>query len=177
MAAHPLETTPRPDPNAGVRLQEPSLEDGPALWRMARDSQVLDVNSPYSYTLWCRDFADTSVVAKDGDRACGFITGYVRPADPGTFFVWQVAVDHGHRGRGLARRMLDALAARMTARGHHWLEATVTPDNAASTAMFESFARDHGCTVARAPLFGPEHLPGDHEPEVLFRIGPLPARA
>ncbi|XRQ02732.1 diaminobutyrate acetyltransferase [Actinomadura welshii] len=178
MAAQPLESpTRRPDPNettADVQLQEPSLADGPELWRMARDSRVLDLNSPYSYTLWCRDFADTSVVARDAGTACGFITGYVRPSRPDTFFVWQVAVDDDHRGQGLARRMLDRLADRLVPRGHRFLEATVTPDNTASTAMFESFARARGCEVARSPLFGAEHFPdGGHEPEVLFRIGPI----
>ena len=105
---------------------------------------------------------------------CGFITGYVRPSRPDTFFVWQVAVDQDHRGQGLARRMLHSLADRLVPRGHRYLEATVTPDNTASTAMFESFARDRGCQVARSPLFGAEHFPeGGHEPEVLFRIGPI----
>ena len=157
-----------------MQLQEPSLADGPALWRLARDSRVLDVNSPYSYTLWCRDFADTSVVARHDDVACGFITGYVRPSRPDTFFVWQVAVDPDQRGQGLGRRMLDRLADRLAPRGHRFMEATVTPDNSASTAMFESFARARGCEVARSPLFGAEHFPEEvHEPEVLFRIGPI----
>ncbi|MQY02202.1 diaminobutyrate acetyltransferase [Actinomadura macrotermitis] len=173
MAVNHLETTPRTVRKPETRLQEPTVDDGPELWRIARDSKVLDVNSTYSYTLWCRDFAGTSVVAKDAGTACGFVTGYVRPAAPDTFFVWQVAVDRDHRGQGLARRMLDHLAGRMAARGHRFVEATVTPANTASTAMFESFARDHGCALTRRPLFGPEHL-GGHDPEVLFRIGPLP---
>ncbi len=178
MAAQPLEsTTRRPDSNetnADVQLQVPSLADGPELWRMARDSRVLDLNSPYSYALWCRDFADTSVVARDAGGPCGFITGYVRPSRPDTFCVWQVAVDQDHRGQGLARRMLHSLADRLVPRGHRYLEATVTPDNTASTAMFESFARARGCELARSPLFAAEHFPeGGHEPEVLFRIGPI----
>ncbi|MFC6886659.1 MULTISPECIES: diaminobutyrate acetyltransferase [Actinomadura] len=174
MAAQPLESPiRRTDPEPDVQLQEPCLEDGPELWRLARESRVLDVNSPYSYTLWCRDFPDTSVVARDGGVPCGFITGFARPASPETFFVWQVAVDHGHRGQGLARRMLDELGDRMSARGYRFMEATVTPSNTASTAMFESFARARGAELVRTPLFGAEHLPEKHEPEVLFRIGPF----
>ncbi|MFF5257678.1 diaminobutyrate acetyltransferase [Actinomadura viridis] len=160
-------------PDPAIRLDEPRLEDGPELWRLARDSRVLDVNSPYSYVLWCRDFAGTSVVARAGGAPCGFITGFQRPARPDTLFVWQVAVDRSFRGRGLARRMLDALGDRMAARGHRYVEATVTPGNTASTRMFESFARGRGCDLTRSPLFGAEHFPEGHEPEVLFRIGPL----
>ncbi|MFI0349534.1 diaminobutyrate acetyltransferase [Actinomadura sp. 9N407] len=187
MAAQPLQSPPdRSGPNPAIRLSEPHLEDGPELWRLARDSRVLDVNSPYSYVLWCRDFAGTSVVARPTadpatgpatgkpDRPCGFITGFTRPTAPDTLFVWQVAVDDSFRGQGLARRMLDDLGDRLAARGGGYVEATVTPDNTASTRMFESFARNRGCELARSPLFGREHLPEGHEPEVLFRIGPVP---
>ncbi|MFB4316151.1 diaminobutyrate acetyltransferase [Actinomadura sp. 21ATH] len=176
MAAQPLQTPPdRSGHNSAIRLEEPHLEDGPELWRLARDSRVLDVNSPYSYVLWCRDFAGTSVVARDTGtgRPCGFITGFTRPAAPDTLFVWQVAVDDAFRGQGLARRMLDDLGDRVAARGGGYVEATVTPDNTPSTRMFESFARNRGCALERTPLFGREHFPEGHEPEVLFRIGPL----
>ncbi|MFC4908078.1 diaminobutyrate acetyltransferase [Actinomadura gamaensis] len=177
MAVKPLRSAPgRTVPSAGFVLAEPTLRDGPELWRMARDSAVLDVNSPYSYTLWCRDFAATSIVAREDTpqgRPCGFVTGYLRPDAPATLFVWQVAVDREHRGHGLARRMLDGLAERLVPRGARALEATVTPDNTASTALFTSFARDHGAELTRSPLFGPDVLAGGHEPEVLFRIGPL----
>ncbi|MEU6034901.1 diaminobutyrate acetyltransferase [Actinomadura sp. NPDC047616] len=166
-------TSPPPGDESAVRLREPELADGPEMWRLARDSNVLDVNSPYSYVLWCRDFSSTSVVARADGAACGFVTGYVRPDRRDTLFVWQVAVDRAHRGQGLARRMLDRLGDRMPELGCRYMEATVTPGNAASAAMFESFARGRGCPVVRSPLFGDEHLPAGHEPEILFRIGPL----
>ncbi|GIH71872.1 L-2,4-diaminobutyric acid acetyltransferase [Sphaerimonospora thailandensis] len=158
-------------------MEEPKIDDGSRLWRIARDSETLDVNSPYSYLLWCRDFSDTSVVARDGSDACGFVTGFTRPRAADTFFVWQVAVDRSWRGQGLARRMLDWLAERMVARGHRYLEATVTPDNTASERLFESFARDWGSPLERRPVFGSEHFPASHEPEVLFRIGALEPRS
>ncbi|WP_395106859.1 diaminobutyrate acetyltransferase [Actinomadura sp. SCN-SB] len=174
MAAQPLQSpADRTGPDPAIRLEEPRLEDGPELWRLARDSRVLDVNSPYSYLLWCRDFSGTSVVARAKTGPCGFITGYIRPGSDDTFFVWQVAVDPSFRGRGVARRMLDALGDRLAPRGHTYMEATVTPDNTASARMFESFARARGCPLERTPLFGAEHFPEGHEPEELFRIGPL----
>src|SRR3569833_2163773 len=61
-------------------FEPPRLEDGRQLWRIARDSKTLDLNSPYSYVLWCRDFAATSVVARAGDEVRGFVTGFDRPA-------------------------------------------------------------------------------------------------
>src|SRR3954468_5062814 len=91
-----------------VRIESPRVEDGAAIWRIARDSEVLDLNSSYSYLLWCRDFAGTSAVARDdAGEPIAFITGYVRPERPSTLVVWQVAVDHAHRGHGLAGLLLE----------------------------------------------------------------------
>lgn len=99
-------------------IDTPRVEDGAAIWRIARDSEVLDLNSSYSYLLWCRDFAATSVVARDTAGApIGFVTGYVRPDRPEALVVWQVAVDQAYRGLGLAGVLLDGLIAKVTARG------------------------------------------------------------
>lgn len=166
----------RPPEDDGLRLAHPSLEDGPHMWRLA-GATGMDVNSPYAYTLWCRDFASTSVVARDGDRVIAYVTGYARPDSPDTYFLWQVAVDPDYRGRRLARRMLDFIGDRIAARGLRHLEATVTPDNTASRALFASFARDRGAQIIWSPLFTREHFPAGegapHEPEDLVRIGPL----
>ena len=96
----------------GPRIDRPDVVDGAALWRIAKDSAALDLNSSYSYLLWCRDFAGTSAVARGLDgRPVGFVTAYLRPDRPRTLLVWQVAVDASHRGRGLAARLLDVLTA------------------------------------------------------------------
>ncbi|MPY35005.1 diaminobutyrate acetyltransferase [Streptomyces adustus] len=161
---------------ADLHFDRPSVSDGAALWRIAKDSGTLDLNSSYSYLLWCRDFAGTSAVARGEDgRPVGFVTGYVRPERPHTLLVWQVAVDRTHRGRGLAGSLLDGLTARIAA--EHPLtcvETTITPDNTASERLFTSYAARHGAAVTREVLFAADHFPdGPHAPEVLYRIGPL----
>lgn len=161
-------------------LDSPRLDDGAALWRIARDSRALDLNSPYSYLLWCRDYAGTSIVARDDSRGpVGFVTGYVRPEAPRTLLIWQVAVDHGQRGRGLAAAMLDALTLRTREnRDVTAVETTITPDNTASHRLFTSFARRHGASLQREVLFEAAAFPeSGHAPEVLYRIGPLRALA
>ncbi len=158
------------------RLDIPTVEDGAAIWRIARDSQALDLNSSYSYLLWCRDFARTSIVARDASgEPVGFVTGYIRPERPRTLVVWQVAVDHARRGRGLAATMLDGLAARVAAAGVRSVETTITPGNEASNRLFTSFGERHGAAVEREVLFHGGHFPDSHDPEVLYRIGPLTA--
>ncbi|HEY2205590.1 MAG TPA: diaminobutyrate acetyltransferase [Pseudonocardia sp.] len=177
---------PRPP---SIVIEPPTIDDGVELWRMARDSRVLDLNSRYSYLLWCRDFAATSVIARLGPERvpAGFITGYRRPDEPGTLLVWQVAVDAAARGQGLAGRMLDALWAQVDGVDH--METTVTPDNEASIAMFAGFAQRHDAHVDVAELFsgaqlsagepdddGSDHEP-EHQPENRYRIGPIKATA
>ncbi|MEW2634408.1 diaminobutyrate acetyltransferase [Streptomyces sp. NPDC048389] len=161
-----------------LEIDTPRVEDGAAIWRIARDSEVLDLNSSYSYLLWCRDFAATSVVARGRDgEPIAFVTGYVRPDRPEALVVWQVAVDRAHRGRGLAGVLLDALTAKVSGgRGVREIETTITPDNTASDALFTSYAKRHGASLSREVLFDGGLFPeGTHEPEVLYRIGPVTA--
>jgi L-2,4-diaminobutyric acid acetyltransferase len=56
-----------------VTFRAPVASDAADLWRLARDSGSLDLNSPYAALLWCTDFADTTVVLTDGD-ACPVAT-------------------------------------------------------------------------------------------------------
>lgn len=162
------------DPSGDLSFGSPNPADGSELWNLAREAGNLDVNSRYAYLLWCRDFADTSVVARGprGDIA-GFITGYRRPDAPDVYFVWQVAVAPGHRRRGLARHMLDRAVHRMCSNGVRFVETTVTPDNKASMRLFESFAEANGADLTRDVLFSERELGAGHEPEVLHRIGPI----
>lgn len=142
------------------------------------DTAVLDVNSTYAYLLMATDFADTSIVAsRDGDL-CGAITGYHPPTNPEVLFVWQVAVARRVRGTGLAATMLDELVRRVRTDRHGHpvtVEATVSPSNAASRALFGAFARRHGVPLSEHARFRAAHLDADqsHDDEPVLRIGPL----
>ena len=153
------------------------------MWRMARESRVLDVNTSYAYLLWARDFAATSLIATVDDDPGGFVTGYRRPDEPESLMIWQVAVDERHRGQGLARRMLDDLVDRLSGDpavrrlsgdpGVRHLETTITADNSASIALFTSFANARSAPIERTPLFEAAMFPDGHDAELLFRIGPF----
>ncbi|RZS44813.1 L-2,4-diaminobutyric acid acetyltransferase [Herbihabitans rhizosphaerae] len=154
-------------------IEQPSKMDGAAIWRIARDSGKLDLNSSYAYLLWCHDFADSSVVARvDGD-VVGFIIGYVKPRSPDTVVVWQVAVDASQRGKGLAGKLLDQLLRQLADQGVRHMETTITPDNTASQRLFGSLAERWGATLERTELFDSAQFPDEHESEDLYRIGPF----
>jgi L-2,4-diaminobutyric acid acetyltransferase len=158
---------------SGREIEQPSVEDGGAIWRIARDSGKLDLNSSYAYLMWCHDFADTSLVARVGDEVVGFVIGYRRPTAPDTVVVWQVAVDSSQRGRGTAGALLDALVDRLADDGVRHMETTITPDNAPSQALFASLARRWGAAMDRAGTFDAGDFPDEHESEVRYRIGPF----
>jgi L-2,4-diaminobutyric acid acetyltransferase len=158
-------------------IESPTKADGAALWRIARDSRKLDLNSPYAYLLWCHDFADSSVVAKVEGQPVGFVIAYRKQAAPDTAVVWQVAVEAAHRGKGLAGALLEELFSKLVGEGVRYLETTITPDNEASIQLFSSFAKRWNASMESAGLFSASDFPDDgddaHEPEDLYRIGPL----
>ena len=155
--------------NGSLDYRHARLEDGPALWALARENG-LDENSPYAYLLWSEYFrASTVVAADDRDAAVGFVMAFLRPDEPETVFVWQVGVAADHRRRGIAGRLLDELFART---GATVMEATVTPSNSASETLFRRFGDRHGLSVAVEPLFTEELFPPGHEAELRFRIAP-----
>jgi L-2,4-diaminobutyric acid acetyltransferase len=158
---------------SGREIERPSVKDGGAIWRIARDSGKLDLNSSYAYLMWCHDFADTSLVARVGGEVVGFVIGYRRPTAPDTVVVWQIAVDGSQRGRGTAGALLDALVDRLAGDGVRHMETTITPDNAPSQALFAALARRRGAAMDRAGTFDAGDFPDEHESEVRYRIGPF----
>ena len=156
-----------------LQIDQPTLADGAEMWRVARDSGTLDLNSPYAYLLWCRDFSATSAVARTETGLAGFVTGYMRPDEPETLMVWQVGVDAAHRGKGVASSLLQAVVERAVGQGARWLETTITADNRASIALFSALARNRGARLSVGGLFGDELFAGTHIAEDLYRIGPF----
>ncbi len=156
-----------------VMIDAPSTSDGSEMWRIARDSSRLDLNSSYAYLLWCRDFAGTSAVARADGDVVGFVTGYLRPQAPDTLVIWQIAVHAAYRGWGIATALLHDVMRRASGAGVTYLESTITSDNKASLGLFGALAARAGVTLQRSQLFHSAQFPDEHGTEELFRIGPF----
>ncbi len=162
-----------------IRLRQPTVEDGAAIWALTRDSGKLDLNSPYAYLMMGHFFPETCVLAEMDDEPVGSVIGFAPPARPNALFVWQVTVSERARGQGLASRMVEHLLWTAPLPGRaRWLEASVTPSNEPSERLFRGIARRHDVPCAIEPLFGEDVFPPADEvppcePERLFRIGPL----
>lgn len=147
--------------------------DARALYEFVARAGTLELNSPYCYALLADHFRKTGVVAERDGRVIGVALGYVAPTRPRTAFVWQIGVDAACRGLGIGGRLLAAFVEAEGATDIEYLEATVTPDNTASRALFTSFATARGTYVMELRGYDDEHLPAGHAPERLLRIGPL----
>nr|WP_060887801.1 diaminobutyrate acetyltransferase [Streptomyces caniscabiei] len=164
---------PSPEPTRRAVFREPRPEDGFAVWELVKGTPGLDTNSPYSYVLWFRDFADCSLLATVNGEIVGFLTGYRRPDEPDTYFVWQTAVSPRHGIPFLGVRLFEAAAERQRERGARHVEATVSADNKAIQMVLKQYARKRSAEVAERVLFPAAWLGDGHHDEVLHRIGPL----
>ena len=159
----------------GFEFDHPALTEGREIWALIEEIGTLERNTPYAYLLFARYFRETVIVARRDGRLQGFVLGFRPPDQPDTVFVWQVGVAPSARGKGLGRLLLDVLIEAQPA-DVRFMEATVTPENAASEALFRSIGTLHGANVAVSDGFGPDLFPGSgHERERLFRIGPFAA--
>lgn len=155
-------------------FREPDKEDGAAVWNLIKDTGILDLNSSYSYLMWCEFFSGTSIVAERENGVTGFISGFIRPSSPDTLFIWQVAVDESERGNGLGTKMLFELLERSDCENVRHLEATVSPSNNPSQRLFQGFAKKLETECIVSDCFTKEDFPEQgHEDELLYQIGPF----
>lgn len=145
------------------------------MFRIVKESKVLDVNSSYSYLMWSKFFNKTSIIAQsENNEVIGFVSGFLQPESPDTLFVWQVAVDIEHRGKGLATKLIEQLLDQLQGEKVHYLEATVTPSNVPSSNLFKGIAEKNHTNCTIFECFSEDQFPDpSHEPEMTYRIGPL----
>lgn len=158
-----------------IQFRKPSKADGAAVWQLVHDVGVLDSNSSYLYLLLCHEFADTCIVAHEGDTLVGMVVGLTLPTKPDTYFLWQVGVMSQARGKGLAGAMTKRILKRAELAHLRYLETTVTPSNAASRRFFEKLATSLNTELVISEGYPAEVFPPNrnHESEELIRIGPF----
>lgn len=160
------------------RLRRPTAVDGRKVHALIARCPPLDTNSLYCNLLQCTFYASTCVLAERHDEPIGFISAFVEPENPQCVFVWQVAVAPEARGLGLGLSMLLELLARPACAEVHTLHTTITPDNGASWALFNSLARRLGTAISDQVQFDrTQHFDNRHDSELLVTIGRFPTAA
>lgn len=162
-----------------IVLRKPQDIDGYDVYDLIASCPPLDQNSMYCNLLQCTHFSSTSVIAVDASNqnVLGFISGYIKPNDSNTLFIWQVAVSEKARGQGLAKKMLLDILNRNVDSELSYLETTITDNNPGSWALFGSLATELKTELARSEIFTKElHFQGSHDTENLVRVGPFNMR-
>lgn len=157
------------------QLQKPESTDGARIYELVKACPPLDVNSMYCNLIQATHFRDSCAIAQsDSGELLGFVTGHRPPSEPDSYFVWQVATSEAARGLGLAKSLIKSVLDRPEHSGVEYLLATVTPDNVPSRSMFQSLADGWGVALVEEPFFEKDtHFMGQHDSEVLIRIGPF----
>ena len=161
-------------PATGLTFRQPSTEDGTDVWDLIRNSGALDENSMYCNLVQCDHFSETCVIAELDGVIVGWISAFIPPDAPDTLFVWQVAVGEQARGRGVAKKMLADLFERPVCADVKLLKTTITADNDASWALFNSFASNMDAELEREPHYKSDtHFGGKHATEYMVTIGEI----
>ena len=182
---------------ASVHIRPLQRADARALHALICACPPLDVNSLYAYALLALHHGSTCFVAIRDGRLCGAVTGYIRPDQTDTYFLWQIAIAPNEQGTGLGSALLDHVARYALQQNNlRFLETTISPGNMASQRLFRRFAQRHHVECQQHPLFSandmqpiaiPEPTPDlsnwsehhstaaqgaeAHEAEDLYRIG------
>lgn len=155
-------------------MTRPDAADAADVFDLIAACPPLDRNSLYANLLQCTHFADSCAIARRDGAAVGWVSGYVPPAEPDTYFLWQVAVHESARGRGVPRRLIAAILNRPICADVRSLKTTITPDNMASWALFRGVARWLGAPLDEQKFFDRDrHFRGRHDSEILVTIGPF----
>ncbi|MDB2414805.1 diaminobutyrate acetyltransferase [Rickettsiales bacterium] len=156
-----------------INFDLPKVSDGSSIYNLIKSSGNLDVNSEYLYLLLCEHYSDTCSVAKSGDEIIGFTSAYFIPNQNDTLFIWQVAVSPDHRNQGIALKMIKDILNRDFCNNVKSVQATISPSNKASRALFKSLAYEFNTNICEKPFFDKNNFNNTHEDENLFTVGPL----
>lgn len=157
-----------------ISYRRPRAADASAAHELVANTVELDLNSWYYYALMFRDFAGTSMVVTIDSVFTGFVTGYIKPEQPDTLFLWQTATNRGHGIAGLGLGLLTELIGQVVANdGVNYVEATVDPNNRAIGMQFRLLARQLHAEKVETPAFTVVEFPNLEHEEMAVRIGPL----
>ena len=155
------------------RIRNVMLKDIKEVYKLlVANRPYVGLNSRYTYFLLAKDFSNTCVVAEQNNKIIAFSSGYIPPDRPDTFFNWETVVDERLPGKRLAKTACFFIKLDIT--GAKYFEGTINPSNEASKRNFFELAQLLNTKCEEKVLFSEEDFENDgHEPEILYRIGPI----
>jgi len=150
-----------------VKFRQGVVEDAEKVWQLVQDTPALDDNSLYFYLVMFSYFSKYSAVAFENGRLAGFVCGFAPPENPDTYFCWQICVAEEYKGLGIAKKLLKTVMGDR----YQSLQATVTPSNISSRALFGSYAKTNDQSIREKTLYDKNCFKKiNHEEEILLQI-------
>ncbi len=156
-----------------IIIKKPGKYFSKSIFKLVKDTKILDVNSEYLYLLQTIHFRDTCSIAVINDEVVGFVSGYKIPESAETLFIWQMAVDEKVRGQGLAKKLMKNILTREEYSDIKYIHTTVSPSNKSSVRAFEKLAEELNTGMKAMSFFEKDDFINQHEEEVLYEIGPF----
>ncbi|WP_419767308.1 diaminobutyrate acetyltransferase [Arcobacter sp.] len=155
-----------------IMIRKPEKSDAIQIYDLVKESKVLDLNSEYLYLLQSTHFSSTCAVALHEEKVIGFVSGYLKPDENNSLFIWQVAVDGKYRGNDIAGRLIMNIIKRDFLDVEK-IYTTVSPSNISSIKVFEKVAKGLNTKMTSSTFFEKNDFKNSHEDETLYEIGPF----
>jgi L-2,4-diaminobutyric acid acetyltransferase len=154
------------------KIRNVKIEDIKEVYKiLVANRPYVGLNSRYTYFLLAKDFSDTCVVVEHDGKIIAFSSGYISPSKTDTFFSWESVVHRDYRGYSLQKSMLLHQIKITNAK---YFEGTVNPSNEVTKRNVCKIAELLNAKCEKRVVFREEDFENyGHEPEVLYRIGPI----
>ena len=150
------------------KLRHVEEKDAPSLRFLAMHCAPLDVHTPYTYWVVANHYGDGSFILEDNGKPIGFI---MTVETASSLFVWQIGILLEYRGKGLSKKLIEAVFDYATQRQKN-MEVTIAEDNIASYSAFSHFCNHKNIRFDEVRLVEVRDLE-DHsikEDEIMYRI-------
>lgn len=137
------------------------------------ENEQLDSNSLYIYLIWCSFFSQNSAIAIKNNEVISFVTGFRKPDDPETYFLWQTAAKKRHGVANLGLNLILYAVEKEIENGIKAIEASVNKKNTPIVMLMKTLNKRVGGDLSTTSLFSSEQLSHEgmqHHEETLIRI-------
>lgn len=131
----------------------------------------LDLHTPFTYWILSEYFNNTCMVLEDEGAIVGYAGGIKSSSMEGIFYLWQIGLLPGYRGKGYFSLLLDRIIEEIKKSGCNALEFSVLSDNYQSINAFSGYAKKKGLPMGkRGSLRFYDKLADEECKEDIYRI-------
>jgi len=92
-----------------------------------------------TYEFFARCFRNTFFVYEENDKILGYLVGFPNTAEDGEFWIYQVGIYEGHRGKGIGSKLFARIVEQMKSEGYTSMRSHFKFENKHSRALHEKF--------------------------------------